>query len=954
MKKFLSALFVVLIMLILLISVSAFAIGINEFESPAIQIELLVESDILEKHAATLPLKITPVGFIPAEPIEIILIGTDGTVFGEATADMNGKALIRSMAFPKAGTYIFVANSGTISGSLALKVISQPANIWTPVVMRMPDGQNTVIAFGAAPVPQGTSFDGKIAINNGAVLTKTVFFGNGIIIPYAYDDLTNDDVITIKKVTYPSLFPGYSFTFTLKMSNNKTMTELNLDIGDADNDGLFNWVEDVFHTDKDDPDTDDDGLSDGLELKFGMNPLKKETLNDGVLDGDRTFTIAKTIEDGDAKAVKPVLEIQLQGKQIETLSINKVDEADYFLNDDIPGYVGNAFDFGVEGAFSSAKLTFEFDAALLQDPDFIPAIYYWNDVNQLLEEIPNQTINGNTVTAFLEHFSSYILLNKKDFDEVVEKEIKRPNAVTENAASIDLAIVIDNSGSMDADSLPQNDPGRLRYIVAKNLIDKLDPGDRVCVVHFETTAALQISFTADKQAAKNAVDDFSNGGRTAMYDAIAIANDQFVTHSREEAKKMMVVLTDGIDNASSVSLTSVAQTAVANNVTIYTIGLGPSLDLDALTSLAQETGGQYYHAEKADELSDIFEKIAEEDIQIDTDKDGLPDYFEKLINDGTLTLGTGAPLWDQNGAVKLSWNDPANQDSDNDGLKDGAEIKISSKQNLDGTYKVWVYLNSNPCMRDSDRDGLLDNEDPTPFDAHDSRFEKNSDALYRPASSAIDNLQRQSDSVYKTQPVQSNDNSILSNARLTILGARLMGMTQSASALNHFVGNTGSLYTIDAKELVKQSPNAREHLNNNLNLMIAAAEKMVMEANSLVITTNALFRATTLSSIEAANTAESDWKQTLGTSNAAMTGIATRSGDQYSMRVNYFIDDFYDWEKGSTASGGLVTAGDMYRLHEVGLAKQYRINGRYQIEITWNRGQRFNSGVQPTRKEMSW
>jgi hypothetical protein len=147
-------------------------------------------------------------------------------------------------------------------------------------------------------------------------------------------------------------------------------------IADTDNDGLSDYDEiNVHFTNPLSADTDDDGMQDRLEIEYGMNPGNPDTLNDGILDGDRFFTFTKTSDDwNEGDAVKPILEIVLQGKQIESLLIEKVDENDPFLNAGIPGYIGNAYDFSVDGTFAEAVLTFEFDPGLLDDQDFVPTM----------------------------------------------------------------------------------------------------------------------------------------------------------------------------------------------------------------------------------------------------------------------------------------------------------------------------------------------------------------------------------------------------------------------------------------------------------------------------------------------------------------------------------------------------------------------------------------------------
>ena len=135
-------------------------------------------------------------------------------------------------------------------------------------------------------------------------------------------------------------------------------------------------------------------------------------------------------------------------------------------------------------------------------------------------------------------------------------------------------------------------------------------------------------------------------------------------------------------------------------------------------------------------------------------------------------------------------------------------------------------------------------------------------------------------------------------------------------------------------------------MDSNLNHLLTASELMVMDGRSMTITTNTPFVATTLSNTGSQLNAERDWWYTIGNSSAAMTCTVARSGNNYSMRLNYFIDDFYNWEKDSTLKGGpLITDGEMYRLHEVGLAKQFRVGGRYTIEVEWSAGQRFESGT---------
>ena len=172
---------------------------------------------LLEKYAANIPVNVTPEGFVPESSIIVTLKGTDGTVYGTATVDGGGYALIRASAFPEAGTYTLTAVCGDVTGVLELDVSVLDIGIWSAIALPADGSENTLIRFGDTPEPRFGSFDGCVTINNDTPLTGTSVVGNAILIPYKYSDLKTGDVIVIKDVTYPLLFPSFSFTFTVKI-----------------------------------------------------------------------------------------------------------------------------------------------------------------------------------------------------------------------------------------------------------------------------------------------------------------------------------------------------------------------------------------------------------------------------------------------------------------------------------------------------------------------------------------------------------------------------------------------------------------------------------------------------------------------------------------------------------------------------------------------------------------
>ncbi|WP_321429453.1 VWA domain-containing protein [uncultured Methanolobus sp.] len=111
---------------------------------------------------------------------------------------------------------------------------------------------------------------------------------------------------------------------------------------------------------------------------------------------------------------------------------------------------------------------------------------------------------------------------------------------------------------------------------------------------------------------------------------------------------MVILLTDGQGSYSS----SYTQQAIANNITVYTVGLGSGVNSDLLTSIATATGGQYYPVSSAGDLPEVFRVISEN--IVDTDGDDLPDIVE------TSGFRDGLGNW--------YTTDPENPDTDGDGL----------------------------------------------------------------------------------------------------------------------------------------------------------------------------------------------------------------------------------------------------------------------------------------------
>lgn len=471
---------------------------------------------------------------------------------------------------------------------------------------------------------------------------------------------------------------------------------------DSDFDDLFDSDEiNVYNTDPLDEDTDDDGANDGAEVRLGTNPLVADTFfKDSETYGAVSDNLPISAE---------VEVVVVKGNQVGTIEIERITVADnYLISPMIPGYLGSAYDFSVDGAFESATITFKYDKDLgLIGEDFQPRIYYLNENTGELEELPNQKVENGKVSVDVEHFSTYILLNKVEFDKVWEAEIAPPLSSGENNENdaLDIVFVIDYSHSMS-----WNDPDGLRKQVTKDFISKLRDGkDKAAVVSFIKEPSVLCNLTDNKYQLYSAVDGIvdNNGygtnagtnGSNAINTALNILN------SSSANNKFIVFLTDGEDTYTSYSYSSLTSKAIENNITIYSIGLGTA-DESLLKSIAEPTNGKYYKASTNIDLTEIYDKIEEETIDLTTDKneDLIPDYYNDLIFSGELVLSNGSSEFkgiDFNYAFQGVFSD----DYDNDGLKNGEELIVSYNEN---TGRISMKMVSNPTLCDSDYDNISD------------------------------------------------------------------------------------------------------------------------------------------------------------------------------------------------------------------------------------------------------
>lgn len=168
--------------------------------------------------------------------------------------------------------------------------------------------------------------------------------------------------------------------------------------------------------------------------------------------------------------------------------------------------------------------------------------------------------------------------------DTVDITIAIPGCTDELRNPADTMLVMDRSGSMRINWL-----GKLKIDSAKDALkafvdqtqeDGATPGDYVGLATYSSNASLDFGIAnmtaANKTAIKTAIDSFSADGVTSIGDGINVANQELLNNGRgPEVAKYMVLATDGRQNrAPSPYENDILQTAIDNNITIFTVGIG--------------------------------------------------------------------------------------------------------------------------------------------------------------------------------------------------------------------------------------------------------------------------------------------------------------------------------------------------------------------------------------------
>ncbi len=633
---------------------------------------------------------------------------------------------------------------------------------------------------------------------------------------------------------------------------------------DTDEDGLLDGDEiKKYKTDPLNPDTDNDGLLDGEEgydgtiyKKYGVyfDSLNPDTNGNGILDGDEVFGQSKKqeVSTHDEAITEVKVDMSTNGSLERNLTIESMYGIDS-MSSEVYAMIGEPFNFETPTKFDKATITFKVDKSKLGDTKFDNLLILWYDEeNQTFKEM--ETVHNeaaSTVSTTTTHFSQYMIVDSEKWFDNWEKSFvelrKMWSGNTSYYKALNTILVVDCSWVMSGidpisysievgyngvteDNISSirasiNSGSNVEYYMKKygrrkcsrasiceNIINNMGGGDRAALIMYADGVYSNTGLTGSYYSLISAVQNVNNnGGSLYLNNAVETALS-YVTNDAENMYRI-VVITHG--NVSwGYDLSSYDYTNVSLNV----VNLGGGSVGSYLESIVHSTGGEVYYGYPSSSLTGASGgsvTIPPQFIGEDSDGDGIPDMVELYG-----LKPNGQPIN----------SNPYSKHSDGDGLEDNEELHFSrakmtyelDKSQYDGSVFVW----SDPCLDDSDGDGLDDLLDNNPIDSTVHEF-----IIYETAKtdeylkSCTGNDEGPDDLCYSNMTKEDlrnmpliNWSDFLLSEKNYIMNWKLLAWTFSSGdmvdiaqdMINYFLSGNGGTYSNDI--LTKE---ARRHSDSN-------------------------------------------------------------------------------------------------------------------------------------------
>lgn len=201
-------------------------------------------------------------------------------------------------------------------------------------------------------------------------------------------------------------------------------------------------------------------------------------------------------------------------------------------------------------------------------------------------------------------------VKRSDFS-VWENDVPQTiNSLQHQDLPVSMGILVDNSGSM-------RDKRAAVKAAALDLVRASNPQDAAFIVNFSDKAYLDQDFTSNIGALERGLSHFDSKSTTALYDAVVASADELARNAKQP-KQVLLIITDGADNASRLSLEqAIRRVQNLGGPVVYSIGLlfgddkeESQLAKKSLETLSQETGGIAYFPNSLQDVNEIAGEVA--------------------------------------------------------------------------------------------------------------------------------------------------------------------------------------------------------------------------------------------------------------------------------------------------------------------------------------------------------
>lgn len=304
-------------------------------------------------------------------------------------------------------------------------------------------------------------------------------------------------------------------------------------------------------------------------------------------------------------------------------------------------------------------------------------------------------LKDGSLAMRVEHDNDHILQGGAA-DMFLRLELTADRSDTESSRPLNLALVIDRSGSMAS-------RGKLNYArdAANTIVDLMEGDDRLAVVVYDDRAELLVPSTkvTDPEAIKALISKITDRGSTNLSGGMSLGQQQVKKYFDTEAINRVIILSDGLANRGITNRADLARLVSGwgeAGIRVTSMGLGADFDEDMMHELASASGGNYYFIESPNQLARIYEKelktlalTAAKDVTItlklaDGVRLGEVYGYSSKYDRGKLTIPVGDMSGGQRRRVRVRLILPAEKL----GKINVAEVRLDYRDALNGSKPV--------------------------------------------------------------------------------------------------------------------------------------------------------------------------------------------------------------------------------------------------------------------------